>query len=168
MRRARTLPAPGRARAISALYRACAILAPALLLGSCGGGPTAAVPDFPDNEAIPSPLDQGFWLGFGETAELDGGRLEVWFQSLSEDSRCPGDVVCVWEGRARIVLVIRVDAGSTQRVELTFGGGAGASQGPTSAAGYRFTPGDLTPHPISTEHPPPDVYRALLYIAKDP
>jgi hypothetical protein len=168
MRRAPLVPSPRRAPTSFVLRRACAILAPALLLGSCGGSPTAAVPDLPDNEAIPSPLDQGFWLGFGETAELDGGRLEVWFQGLTEDSRCPEVVVCVWEGRARIALVIRVDGGATQSAELILGGGAGTAEAPTSAAGYRFTLGDLTPRPISTERPPPDVYRALLYIAKGP
>lgn len=123
------------------------------------------MPPFPDSEAIPSPLNEGFWLGFDETADLDGGRLQIWFQDLTEDSRCPADVVCIWEGRARIALVIRVESGPTGRVELTLGGGSSAS--PARADGYIFTLSDLTPHPVSTESPAPSDYRALLSIERD-
>jgi hypothetical protein len=148
------------------LRRACPVLVGAFLLGSCQGSPTAAVPTFPDSEAIPSPLSDGFWLGYSEVADLDGGNLQVWFQELAEDSRCPSDVVCVWEGRARIVLVIRVESSPARRVELTLGGGADPSGSSERADGYAFTLNDLTPRPISTESPAPSAYRALLSIER--
>lgn len=137
-----------------------------VLLASCQGSPTAVVPTFPDTEAIPSPLNDAFWLGFDETAELDDGNLDVWFESLVEDSRCPSDVVCFWEGRARIDLVIRIDSEPTRLLQLTLQGGSGNGGNPSRAAGYLFTLEDLTPYPVSTESPSPSLYRALLSIER--
>jgi hypothetical protein len=47
------------------------------------------------------PLDQPFALAVGETAVVEGG-LDVKFASVVGDSRCPADVLCVWEGNAEI------------------------------------------------------------------
>jgi hypothetical protein len=53
--------------------------------------------------------------GIGETADLGGG-LTVRPIAVIEDSRCPGDVTCIWAGRLRI----RANA-SGQEVEMTLG-----------------------------------------------
>jgi len=39
--------------------------------------------------------------GFGQTADLGGG-LTVRPFAVIEDSRCPGNTTCLWEGRMRI------------------------------------------------------------------
>lgn len=36
----------------------------------------------------------------GQAAVFDGGKLEVAFDTLEADSRCPADAVCVWQGDA--------------------------------------------------------------------
>lgn len=53
--------------------------------------------------------------GIGETADLGGG-LTVRPLEVKEDSRCPGNVTCVWAGR----LVVRANVSGTER-ELTLG-----------------------------------------------
>jgi len=47
------------------------------------------------------PLGQPFTLVVGERAVVEGG-LDVKFASVVGDSRCPADVLCVWEGNAEI------------------------------------------------------------------
>ena len=49
------------------------------------------------------PLDTAFSLKHGETVAVAKTGLTVTFVDLS-DSRCPPDVVCVWEGEVTIQL----------------------------------------------------------------
>jgi hypothetical protein len=55
--------------------------------------------------------------GIGETADLGDG-LSVRPIAVIEDSRCPGDVTCVWAGRLRVRVAIAGVAGDS---ELTLG-----------------------------------------------
>jgi hypothetical protein len=48
-------------------------------------------------------------LRVGETATLDGGALLVTLAEVTEDSRCPRNVMCVWSGRAVVTLHVVVD-----------------------------------------------------------
>lgn len=62
-------------------------------------------------------LDREFELRIGETAILDGGRVNVTFAALVSDSRCPGDVTCIHEGNAEVELLVIGDEGE-KRVSL--------------------------------------------------
>ncbi|HKR08627.1 MAG TPA: hypothetical protein VJS39_05515 [Gemmatimonadaceae bacterium] len=47
-----------------------------------------------------------FNLALGQTAALSGTGYRITFDRVTEDSRCPVDVVCVWAGDAKIRLLI--------------------------------------------------------------
>ncbi|HJP59482.1 MAG TPA: hypothetical protein VJ865_05770 [Gemmatimonadaceae bacterium] len=47
-----------------------------------------------------------FNLPLGQTAALSGTGYRITFTRVTEDSRCPIDVVCVWAGDAKIQLAI--------------------------------------------------------------
>ena len=49
-------------------------------------------------------LDKPFSLGVGEQARILPENLEVGFDTVSADYRCPVDVVCVWAGDADVLL----------------------------------------------------------------
>lgn len=53
--------------------------------------------------------------GFGQTADLGGG-LTVRPFAMIEDSRCPGNTACLWEGRVRIRAAV-----AGRESELTLG-----------------------------------------------
>ena len=57
--------------------------------------------------AAPLPVNLGvpFALGPGQSAEVIGGDLYFVFTEILADSRCPMDVVCVWEGDAEAAVV---------------------------------------------------------------
>jgi len=55
----------------------------------------------PSLEAI---LGREFTLTEGDEALLEGEKLNVRFDSVVEDTRCPPNVSCVWQGNARIRL----------------------------------------------------------------
>ena len=48
-----------------------------------------------------------FSLALGQTAALSGTGYRITFDRVTEDSRCPADVVCVWAGDAKIQLTIQ-------------------------------------------------------------
>jgi hypothetical protein len=54
-------------------------------------------------------LGQGFLLPIGREVAVTGENLRIRFEGVIEDSRCPLDVTCVWEGRASVQLEITYD-----------------------------------------------------------
>lgn len=62
--------------------------------------------------------------GFGQTADLGGG-LTVRPFAVIEDSRCPGNTTCLWEGRLRIRAAV-----SGRESELTLGQSIETPAGP--------------------------------------
>jgi len=75
----------------------------------------------------PVPPDIGVSLGQevslapGQSADIAGENLKVRFNRVSEDSRCPTGVVCIWAGQVSCLVDV-TDASGTQSVVLTAGG----------------------------------------------
>ncbi len=60
-----------------------------------------------DEEGRKINLDETFVLQYGETKMLDGqDHFSISFIDLLEDSRCPANAICVWEGQARVKIEI--------------------------------------------------------------
>lgn len=49
-------------------------------------------------------------IGSTQRFEVSGQQVEVTFEQIIEDSRCPKDVVCIWEGQAKLQFAISVPA----------------------------------------------------------
>ena len=47
-----------------------------------------------------------FALAPGQTAEVKRAETRITFRQVRQDSRCPVDVKCVWEGNAEVEVVI--------------------------------------------------------------
>ena len=99
---------------------------------------------------VDATLETEFQLKIGQTAVFQDEELEIQFWNLPEDSRCPSDVVCIWEGQARIILRVGKTGEEKQEVEVT------SRAGHVDLARSRF--GDYTidliavdPYPVSTE-----------------
>ena len=56
-----------------------------------------------------------FQLGLGQTATVTGSNVRITFTRVSEDSRCPVDVTCVWAGDAKIELSVAHDGSAEKR-----------------------------------------------------
>ncbi len=112
-----------------------AILFAAFALAACaqsGGATTTPQPQSELAQQIRADLDnldrelrmpEIVSAGLNETADLGGG-LTVRPLQVKEDSRCPGNVTCVWAGR----LVLRANVSGTER-ELTLGQSLETPQG---------------------------------------
>lgn len=135
---------------------------------SPGAKPTV-VPDVPpspsDEQVTPQAITLAlpFALDLLETARLDD-ELVIRFAAVAEDSRCPEDVRCVWEGNAEISLVAAGLGRSPTDLSLNTNPGF-----PTTAVhlGYTIRLIGLEPYP-RTDVDAPAPYRATLVVELDP
>jgi hypothetical protein len=88
------------------------------------------------------------------------GRITIKFIELTEDSRCPTDVNCVWAGIARIKVQLRKN-GKTTEVELNTN-----DKKTTVFHGYSVTLKDLQPRQSTTSRYGPAAYSATLTVSK--
>lgn len=104
--------------------------------------------------------DTAFSLGVGQEARL--GVLRLMFTGVTEDSRCPSDVVCVWAGNAAVEIDVSLGMGPSVRYVLN------TTVDPRSAdvGGYRITLLDLRPYPVSTSRIPPASYVATFRLQR--
>ena len=78
------------------------------VLVGCAGAPAG----------ISAGLGQEFSLPIGQEASITGEDLIISFEDVTEDSRCPLNVTCIWEGRASSLVRFTHD-GATSDMLLT-------------------------------------------------
>ncbi|MFL5640104.1 MAG: hypothetical protein ACJ78M_12080 [Gemmatimonadaceae bacterium] len=68
----------------------------------------------PVETAITAEPGTSFTLPLGKTAAIRGTDARLTFTEVREDSRCPTDVTCVWEGDAKIAVSISQQGGAPE------------------------------------------------------
>ena len=128
----------------------------AACLAACGGdGPTAG-------SRLTVPLGREFTLQVGQTAVVADTGLRISLAKVAEDSRCPVDVQCVWEGDAAVSVAV-VDAAAARDYELHT---SGRFPREVTHGGYRLTLVGLEPAPRSSVPLSPSDYRATFRVAR--
>lgn len=128
------------------------VLAILLLAAGCGNPPVIKV----------SP-GQEFSLAISQRAEITGENLTVTLKDVSEDSRCPKNVVCFWEGRAVCNLTVQ-NAGVTSELVLTQ---PGLTAAPTiqEYQGYQYSFG-VEPYPEAGTSIAKSDYRLVMSVSR--
>lgn len=104
-------------------------------------------------------IGQPFSLRLNQTGHVED--LDLRFTDVI-DSRCPSDVVCIWEGQVSILVHLQDSAGSLKQFELTLGPTDAASA--RSFGNYSIGLVDVQPYPVSTEQTPHSDYVATMVI----
>lgn len=139
------------------------LLVPALALlvaapiAACAAGPGADSADGPSaGEPRTVDLPATVTLALGERVVARGPDLTVRFADVSEDSRCPEGVTCVWAGRA----IVQVEVGDSEAptVALEVGGEARV------VLGLALVAEALDPSPRADSATRPEDYRLRLRI----
>lgn len=109
---------------------------------------------------IMAEIGQPFSLGFNQTAQVKD--VDVRFTDVI-DSRCPSDVVCIWEGRVSILVHLQDSSGSIEQFTLTL---RGSPEAPStrSFGNYSIRLVDVQPYPVSTEQTSQSDYVATLVL----
>lgn len=58
-------------------------------------------------------LDKEFNIKEGDSVIIFQERIVIKFKNVKDDSRCPKNAVCVWEGNAAVVLELKNSNGDT-------------------------------------------------------
>ena len=101
-------------------------------------------------------------LGVGEQAQTADGNLSILFVEVSDDSRCPTDVACVWAGNGQVV--IQLEPMGASPVDEVLNTNQAVGPGEIVFRGYSFELVSLSPLPLSTIPIPPADYKAMLRI----
>ena len=104
-------------------------------------------------------LDKEFTIKINQTISVD--NLKATFLEIVEDSRCPSDVTCIWQGRASIKMNVE-NGVQNNDIILTIGENSTAQM-----EIYKINLSDLNPYPISTKKISPEEYVATMNISKN-
>lgn len=128
------------------------------LVFGCAKNTTDSQHDDKDND-----LSQEIVLKVDERVIVSGTELAIEFTSVTEDSRCPIDVVCIWAGNGEIELILHTPGSPVTVAKLnTF-------QEPReiSYSGYQIKLKDLKPYPKEGIEIDPTEYQATLVIYRE-
>lgn len=109
-------------------------------------------------------------LKFGQSEMIKPFHLQVGFQDVLSDSRCPLNVVCVWEGRADIRLWLIPSKSDTVFITPSIYGYVDKSDTLRHIAidtvGFQIKLLQLDPYPVAGSPVQKEDYVALLEILK--
>lgn len=100
-----------------------------------------------------------FTIQTNQTITFD--TLKITFLKTLEDSRCPSDVTCIWQGRASIKLNTEIE---NQKKDIILTTGENST---IQMEMYKINLIDLKPYPISTKIIIPEEYVVTLDISKN-
>ena len=103
-----------------------------------------------------------FSLALGRTASINSSGARITFKQVSEDSRCPVDVQCVWAGDAKIELTVSRSGGpdDLKVISLT------PPNNETTSADLRIRFTGLAPVPRQADNGKPRAYVAQLVVTR--
>ncbi|MCX6013433.1 MAG: hypothetical protein NTV30_08520 [Chloroflexi bacterium] len=141
----------GEAELMKRIFLTAVILALILLAVGCSGRNT-----------VQAFLGKEFSLAIGQSATISGGELSVKLLDVTEDSRCPKGVTCVWAGQVNCMVEVTIN-GNTDKVKLTETGGSTITS--QTIRGYIFA-FKVEPYPEAGKQISKDDYRLKLSITK--
>ena len=107
-------------------------------------------------------LNERFTLAPEEVATVRDVDFSVQFVSVTGDSRCPADAICIQGGDA-IVHIRVIDGGSSSAYELHTGD---SSRATATHRQVRIALVELAPYPFSSRTIAPGEYRATLTVSR--
>src|SRR5262245_18240365 len=135
-------------------------LVPALVLLACHHDMSASNPAGPSASGSTAAIGETLRLKVGESATLDG-KVTLRFDRVSDDSRCPIGVTCVWEGDAVVHLTVSV-SGDAAAVALHSNSSFAQS---ALHRGYTVRLTELAPMPRENQPVAASAYVASLVVS---
>ena len=113
-----------------------------------------------EKEEIPEYFELGIEKSYKINGEYQSKDHNVKFKLTAiNDSRCPSDVICIWEGMVSVKIVVEKPVHGT--IELD------SYQNPTDTiSNYSFELMDVLPYPVSNQSTEPEDYDVMLKVKK--
>ncbi|MBE3131833.1 MAG: hypothetical protein IMZ55_00020 [Acidobacteria bacterium] len=107
-------------------------------------------------------VDTRITVPIHQTATVAGASASVRFESILEDSRCPADANCVWQGQAAVRLTV---VASARQVSIELRSDPAAAR-TASVNGLRFEWVQLDPYPFASRPTQPGDYRLTIRVVR--
>jgi hypothetical protein len=111
----------------------------------------------------PSPLTGEVVLKPGQSAGNASQSVEVTFVEILEDSRCPADAMCVWQGNVKVLIEVGYGT-EVQQYTLTLGEMLEGDVNSITVGEYTITLVQVDPYPLASQPTDPADYRVTLEI----
>jgi hypothetical protein len=144
-------------RRITLLFAAGAAVSLAACAGMGSSTGTSGPP--PSKDVV---VGSDFDLAPGQSARVDGSALTISFKEVTEDSRCPLGVMCIWAGNAAVSLTVTDGAGAKNQVVLN----TTLTPQAVRIAGYEISLVGLQPIRKQDATIPPASYVATLHATR--
>jgi hypothetical protein len=108
-------------------------------------------------------INEEFDINVGGIVEIKDVGLVIKFISVGDDSRCPIDAICVWEGNAVINLDLKNSDGDTFSAQLN----TSLDPKQVSFSNLKIQLRALSPYPKSNETINPNSYIAKLLVTDE-
>ena len=108
-------------------------------------------------------LEEQYSLNFEKTAIDSPVDIKVKFVKVTEDSRCPSDVVCIWAGQVSVLINVNDNGKDLGDIKLTLG--ANKDDAVKDIGEYYLKLIEVKPYPISTKRIEPSEYIATLVVS---
>lgn len=132
-----------------------------LMLGGCMSASQPGTGTTPPSGSIQVNTATDFELKAGQSARVTNTPITVIFRSVSQDSRCPSDVQCIWAGDGAVILGLQSTAVPSQETTLH----TNLDPKFVDYSGYRVKVVSLAPYPKSGSAIGPDKYVVTLHVS---
>jgi hypothetical protein len=116
----------------------------------------------PSNKVERAQLGREFTFKVGEQAVIKEAGLKISFSAVTEDSRCPKGVDCIWAGNGKLILKVSAGGGKATPIELNTN--VEPKQG--RFHGYDIKLVSLNPYPQKDVVIKHNAYAATLVVSK--
>ena len=116
----------------------------------------------PTDSGSPSPSEGNVSVAVGDRVAVGATGVTIEFRAVTEESRCPLNAVCVWEGNGQVAITLASGYGATRDATLN----TSLEPRRIDFAGLRIILSGLEPHPTGEPIDPAD-YMATFRIERD-
>lgn len=109
-------------------------------------------------------LDDQIKVKINQNLTIESEGLSVKLLKITEDSRCPSDVTCIWAGQIGVLVNVSQNGKDLGNVNLILGPDKGLAE--KKIDGYIIKLVEVSPYPISTKKIEPSDYVITIIISK--
>jgi hypothetical protein len=129
--------------------------ATAALLIACNGN---------DDDIKTVPIGAAFTLKVNQTAEIETNGMKITLLEITDDSRCPNNVECFWEGRVLAEFRVTLEDEEVIRTLTDNPSGDPGLSSEFEAFGHLVKLVEVTPYPETTAAIPQKDYRVNIEV----
>lgn len=143
------------------LRRASILILPLILILGCSESKNT----LPEPETNPThKLDAQIRLMINQNLTIESEGLSVKLLKITEDSRCPSDVTCIWAGQVGVLIDVSQNGKDLGNINLILGPDKKLAE--KKINGYLIRLVEVSPFPISTKKIETSDYVITITISK--